>query len=681
MESLLKRGTPSYNTTLKKNSITFCLFIFALWFCKLNTSAQQAQIDSLVNVLKSTKADTNGVKVYCQLFLYTDSLFYAQEGLKLSTKINYISGTALSFHHIGLYYYGQEKYDISLSYFIKAMKLAETFGYKKLLASIYKFIGFIYRPTDPNIAIDYYSKSLRILTEMHNEIGQSYLLSAIGNVYEGSYGLKQDNNNQHSALDYYLKSLEIRERIGSPGEIASSLNETSRIYQVQGKYKKASELRVKGLRLAEIAGSNDNIVYLCNLIGQDFFKQQNYEKALNYQLRAYQIVAKTNNINYQILSEVAQGLADTYSKIENYKKAAEYYRLYIVCNDTMRARVSNVNLLNLKNTLANEREKQNLYIKDAEIEKQKAIVEKQLILRNVFLVGFALIIALVIFILWGYRQKQRSNKELYNNNKKIEFAYKIIKEKTNEITDSIHYALRIQKATLPHRSDIWAELNNSFVLFKPKDIVSGDFYWFAKKRDTLFLAALDCTGHGVPGAFMSIIGSERLNDAVQNEDNPSKILSLLNIGIKTSLRQSENNESTRDGMDIALCSIDLNTNIINYAGANRPLWIIRKGAEVIEEIKGTKTAIGGLTESLQYFETHTIQLEKGDSFYLFTDGYADQDGGEKGKKLMTKKFKQILLDIKDKPMRTQQTHLEAYFENWRGKREQLDDILILGVRI
>ncbi|MES2284175.1 MAG: SpoIIE family protein phosphatase [Bacteroidota bacterium] len=666
---------------MKKKIITFSLFIFTLCFCKLNLSAQQAEIDSLQIVLKSTKADTNRVKVYCQLFLYTDSLFYLQEGLKLSTKINYTFGTALSFNYIGYHYYSKGKYDISLSYLIKAMKLAETFGYKKMLANVYKFIGFIYRPTDPNVAIEYYSKSLRIFNEMHNEIAESYLLSALGNVYEGTYGVLQDNNHEHSAIDYYLKSLEIRERKGAPGEIASSLNETSRMYERLGNHKKASQLREKGLRLAEIAGSNENIIYLCNLIGQDFFKQQNYDKALFYQLRAYKIVGEDKNINYQILSEVVQGLATTYSGLGDFKNSSEYYRLYIMCNDTMRARVSNVNLINLKNTLANEREKQNLFLKDSEIEKQKAIVDKQIILRNAFIVGFALVIALVIFIFWGYRQKQKINRELDNNNKKIEFAYKIIKEKTNEITDSIHYALRIQKATLPHRRDIWAELKNSFVLFKPKDIVSGDFYWFAKKRDTVFLAAMDCTGHGVPGAFMSIIGSERLNDAVQNEDNPSKILTLLNIGIKTSLRQSENVESTRDGMDIALCSIDLKTNIINYAGANRPLWIIRKDAEVIEEIKATKTAIGGLTDSLHYFETHTIQLEKGDSFYLFTDGYADQDGGEKGKKLMTKKFKQILLDVKDSTMQEQEAHLDAHFENWRGKKEQLDDILIIGIRI
>jgi len=241
--------------------------------------------------------------------------------------------------------------------------------------------------------------------------------------------------------------------------------------------------------------------------------------------------------------------------------------------------------------------------------------------------------------------------------------------------------LRIQNATLPNLNDIFSELENSFVLYKPKDIVSGDFYWFTKKRNLVFIAAMDCTGHGVPGAFMSIIGSERLNDAVQNEDNPGKILSHLNVGIKTSLHQSENLEFIRDGMDIALCSIDLNTKILNYAGANRPIWIIRKNALVIDVIKGTKNAIGGLTESLQYFETHTIQLNEGDAIYIFTDGYADQDGGERGKKLMTKKFREVLLEIKDASMNEQGAYLSSYFEKWKGDKEQLDDVLVIGIRL
>ncbi len=247
------------------------------------------------------------------------------------------------------------------------------------------------------------------------------MLSAIGNVYEGTYGIKTYDG--HSALEYYEKSLKIRERLGAPEEVAASLNETSRIYEQSGLHEKASILWQKGLAIAERAGSTDNIVYFCNLIGQNHCRKSNYSQAIEYQQKAYRILSGSPIINYTILSEVAQSLANTYSKLGDYKKAAEYYQLFITCNDTMNARTDNVNLVNLKHTLATERENQNLLIKDVEIEKQKAIVETQIVLRNAFLIGLALVIALVVFIFRGYRLKQKANYKLEN-------AYKIIEEKS-----------------------------------------------------------------------------------------------------------------------------------------------------------------------------------------------------------------------------------------------------------
>ncbi len=267
---------------------------------------------------------------------------------------------------------------------------------------------------------------------------------------------------------------------------------------------------------------------------------------------------------------------------------------------------------------------------------------------------------------------------------------KLLVEKTvKDITDSINYAKRIQLAKLPRKEDIYAALSQSFILFKPKDIVSGDFYFFHKstnrfetgKGDVLFIVAADCTGHGVPGAFMSMIGSGKLEEAVAKSTDTSEILKHLNIGIKNSLHQTRGKESTRDGMDIAICSLDLDNRIIKYAGANRPLWLIRKGKSVVEEIKGTKKGIGGFTDENQYFDSHELKLQKGDTFYISTDGYADQFGGSRGKKLLTKRFKEILLEIQHKPMLEQENHLNSFIENWKAGEEQVDDILVIGVRL
>ncbi len=319
------------------------------------------------------------------------------------------------------------------------------------------------------------------------------------------------------------------------------------------------------------------------------------------------------------------------------------------------------------------------------------------------------------------KELREANTEISKAKEKVELTNTEIIQKNIQITDSINYAKRIQQAILPDKKEIYTALPQSFVFYKPKDIVSGDFYFFkgqappdlpdgeenqrtSQTKDfegssssplgrlggasgLLFLAAADCTGHGVPGAFMSLISSEKLNDAVQQSKIPGEILMLLNKGIKNTLHQSENDGSTRDGMDIALCCLNFSkvSNFgkveLQYAGANRPIWIIRKGQTEIEEIKATKRAIGGFTENDQHFETHEIQLQQGDTFYIFTDGITDQFGGEKGKKFTTKKFKRLLLEIQNKPMQEQEKLIRNVIYSWGLSMDQVDDILVIGVKI
>lgn len=265
---------------------------------------------------------------------------------------------------------------------------------------------------------------------------------------------------------------------------------------------------------------------------------------------------------------------------------------------------------------------------------------------------------------------------------KLEVQKELVEDKNKEITDSINYAQRIQQAILPNLEEISSAFPQSFVLYKPKDIVSGDFYFFTHKHSTNYIAAVDCTGHGVPGAFMSMIGAEKLGEAVEQSSDTSTILKLLNTGIKTSLKQSEENDaSTRDGMDLALCSVDVNSRIVRYVGANRPIWIVRHESSEIEEIKATKKAIGGFTEYSQEFESHTIQLNEGDTFYLCTDGFADTFNGKTGKKMNTKKFKELLIEIQSLPMMDQEKFLNKFIEEWKDGTEQIDDILVIGIRL
>ena len=256
----------------------------------------------------------------------------------------------------------------------------------------------------------------------------------------------------------------------------------------------------------------------------------------------------------------------------------------------------------------------------------------------------------------------------------------VIELKNKEITASLVYAKRIQSAILPDMKLIYKTLEKSFILYLPKDIVSGDFYGFAQKDDNVIIAAADCTGHGVSGAFMSMIGSSLLNQVI-NEKNitqPSRILDALNQEIIDTLKQKEGD--TNDGMDVSICGFNLSNQTVQFAGANRPLWLVRNGELIV--YKPDKFPIGGLQiKHEEQFSNQEIALQKNDTLYLFSDGYADQFGGDRNKKMMVKRFKNTILSIQDKTMAEQEIFLNAFFDQWKGSNEQVDDVLVIGIRI
>ena len=270
--------------------------------------------------------------------------------------------------------------------------------------------------------------------------------------------------------------------------------------------------------------------------------------------------------------------------------------------------------------------------------------------------------------------------EVVKQKEEIEKQNEKISELYTEVTDSIKYAKRLQEAILPPDELVERTMPSAFVLYKPKDIVSGDFYWMDEKNGKVYFAAVDCTGHGVPGAFMSIVGYNALNNALSKYDTPATILDSINKEISQTLHRNSSGSTTKDGMDLALCCYNPKTNELEYAGAFNPLYLIRDST--IEQIKADKFPIGSyFDEEPKTYTNHVIQLQKNDYVYIFSDGYADQFGGPKGKKFMYKQFRDCLINLIGKTMPNQREFLNDTIEQWKGPLEQVDDILVIGMHI
>ncbi len=301
--------------------------------------------------------------------------------------------------------------------------------------------------------------------------------------------------------------------------------------------------------------------------------------------------------------------------------------------------------------------------------------------RLIMIISFALILTVFFIMLFRlYSQKRKANKRLKAQKEEIEQQNSVIATKNQEITDSIHYARRIQKAILPQKDYIDKIAEEHFVYWKPRDIVSGDFYWMAEKNNLLVIIAADCTGHGVPGAFMSMLGVTLLNEIVLNKGitEPSKVLNTLRDEVVTLLHQDIETQTTRDGMDISIVVIDKKNMKMLSSAANNVLYVLRNNE--LSTIPADKMPIG-VYYKMEPFVANTYELHKGDVIYLTSDGYKDQFGGSLGKKFMSKNFKNLLVEISKQPLSEQKDIIDKRFNEWRGEHAQNDDVLVLGVKI
>jgi serine phosphatase RsbU (regulator of sigma subunit) len=415
-----------------------------------------------------------------------------------------------------------------------------------------------------------------------------------------------------------------------------------------------------------------------NNLGEVYDSKGDAAKALSY---FFESLSYSQKIHYQkFVIHTSQMISEIYFKQKNYEKAYEFYKLCTNLKDSVFNENNAKSLNEIEAKYQNEKKqllidnlnKENT-IKEVKIEKQQN--------KTYFLYAAAGLLCLIIVIAAiGYRNKQNANRIISEQKAEVERQRDQIEAKSKEVTDSILYAKRIQGAMLANTGLLKAHLPEHFVLYKPKDIVSGDFYWAGAQDNKFYLCAGDCTGHGVPGAFMSLLNISFLNEAVIEKriESPEKILDHVRNQIITSLSNKETGEGSRDGMDAVLCMFDMKGMWLRFAAANNPLWLIRNNE--LKIFAPDKMPVGMHHGRQKDFTLQTLGLRKNDIVYLLTDGYADQFGGDKGKKFKYKKLQDLLLKHCDKSMEEQKEILDLAVEQWRGKLEQVDDILVIGIK-
>ncbi len=605
-------------------------------------------------------------------------------------------------------------YDKANQFYLRSLKILEELGDKKAIAICYFNIGLVYKnQKNNNKAIEYYTYSLKILESQGNKALVSTCYNNIGNVY---YSI----DDYDKALDNYLKSMKIAEELKLKQNLSNGYNNIGIIYSIKLQYAKAIEYYEKALKIREELGVKNDIANVYSNIAGMYYKmavlkskknskEQNDRllTSIRYGQKAIALAQEIGAVPMENSS--ANVLLLAYKAAGDYKKATEYAEIYIATNDSMFSAKKTEALAEMEAKYQNDKKQKEIEIleKDKIISNEKA--QKQKILIISILSGSGLLVFLITFILRRLqitrRQKriieeknillnekneeisaqseeiasQRDNLEVMNT--EITLQRDKIAAQHNEITASINYASRIQKAMLPSQEIIAKNFPEYFVLYRPCQIVSGDFYWFKQVKNILYVVAADCTGHGIPGAFMSMLGLSLLNETISPRDvnPPHETLNELRKRLKKTLHQTGEKGEQQDGMDIALCMIDLETKTVQFSGAYNPFFLIRNNELTI--VKGDRMPIGVYPRDNESFTVKEIQLQPNDTFYIFSDGYVAQNGDEKNEKFKLSRFKDALLSIQNKSMLEQKEILENTFDRWKGNQDQVDDILVVGVRV
>jgi serine phosphatase RsbU (regulator of sigma subunit)/Flp pilus assembly protein TadD len=687
----------------KKHILLFmpCWLLYSF----INIHAQKRTADSLVCLLAKDKQDTFRVKHYLVLGTayrlaggMKEAMSVADSATSLSTKLNYLRGIAEALNLKASVYYTQGDYPNALNSLMQAVKAYQGKHDKLGLASITGNMGLIYKQEgDYKQALDCYLKAYQVHVDVKDTVG----IIAVNNNLAVLYELLKDTTN---ALLYLKQNMELYKKRRNDNGEAITIANLGNIYEDAHEYDKALEYYMEGLKMDINTGDNIAMGTSCNNIGYVYLDKNDYKNAEVYELKALEISKSTGNLD--LLGRTEGNLGFIYSHTGRWKEALEAEKMATSIKDTLinQAKSKQIGKLEAKA----DYDKQ-LVLQQAEQDKKSALSQAENSRQNIiifFVAAVALAAGIITLLIFRSLRVTREQKVLIEKQKtEVEIQKSVVEEKNKEITDSITYAKRLQDAILPSHSEIKKHLPEVFVLYQPKAIVAGDFYWMytpsqlsplgegvsqspfrglgqeSPTGEVTFIAAADCTGHGVPGAMVSVVCSNALNRAVKEFGirDTGKILDKVNELVVNTYEKSSG--KVKDGMDISISAItygDKNIKLL-WAGANNPLWVIPAGGGLLE-VAPDKQPIG-LSDDPKPFTTHELVLNKGDVFYLLTDGYAEQIGERDGQKFGDKRLQDKLVSLAKESMLKQGQMLEKQLDDWKSFSEQTDDICIIGVRV
>jgi serine phosphatase RsbU (regulator of sigma subunit)/Tfp pilus assembly protein PilF len=557
----------------------------------------------------------------------------------------------------------RESFDLAM----RAKDAAEQSDYTKGIADSSKALGYCYwRFSDYSSSLTHSLRALKIYKELNAQKDEADTLNSIGAVYM----FQKDHAKR---LECNLRCLKIRQDVGDEEGVSGSQNNIGETYFEMGDAENASKWFYASLENAHV--SEQIKAWATHNLGKVYISLKNFDKA---ESRFAESLITSENANYDVLSAVT---------------CLELARLFFTKGDFAKSEHYAFRGLSVAEKIGSKEEIKNALFLAAQVKESTGDLNSALSFykkhHDTHIEIFNEVNTQRIRDIEFQYEIERITKEaeierlktveLRAANLEIENQKRLLEHRNNEIIDSIKYARRIQQALLKDEEHISQHLPPHFILYKPKDIVSGDFYWALEKGEYLYVAVADCTGHGVPGAFLTMLGTSYINEITGRDDLPSPAQVLDELRAKF-VKELGGDGETKDGMDISMLRVNCNTNEIIWSGANNPLWIIRKGAQEIHEIKADKQAIG-LLHAPALFTDHELQLNSGDSIYLFTDGFADQFGGERGKKFKYRQLKDVLLANVELPLQEQKEKLDTAFADWRGELEQVDDVCVIGMRI